>query len=674
VTPFQTAIILFFTYLPALMAAGLLRLAYRQEREPLRWIGLAFLWGAFGAGLISRFVNTHVLVSLLNSGADRGESAFLGTLLLAPVVEEFTKGLFLVFLVSRRRLAGLPEGLLYGLVVGLGFASAENVGQAGHLAVSSGELAMWNALLTRTVATALLHGASAGIFGAMLGYSLSVEKRLRGFFVFNGFVLASAVHGYWNALASARGARLAGLIDGVLAIYLVILGLLVGGTFIYTLWLREKARTVPGVWGWGFRYAALWVAAGLVTIVAYHVVAEAEIKKAPEYRTAVQFVRYSEALQEVLVGRLGTIDYEDLRVSEKGGYGLCEIAFRLSLKDGLSDTLRVGLVKVADFWFVYQAELNPDEPRKAIVESTYQKVLLFQQDIDLNDIASAKYFLEEIRKENSDPTLMAFLQAQLLTADGKYDVAITALASASSDAHYALPAIAYQKGLAEFGKGDYVSAIKSLKSLVEAIATAQKKVSAEGLFENLPKDPFLASVNPRTILASSQKTLALAYVYSKDYGQGLDWAEKAIAQATRIHSSVTRLNAVYVKALSLFYLQRYEDAEAAFRVVAIDIDNANLSQRAMAYYYRGYIAAHASKHEDALDNYEIAVSLDPLNVRIRSDAITYLINRNFAGDYEIALGLAIRGMDYDAAGTTFQTLAASLFAKLGLPDKTAQMP
>ncbi len=656
------------------MAAGLLRLSYRQDREPLRWIGMAFLWGAFGAGLISRFVNTSVLVSLLNSGADRGESSFLGTLILAPVVEEFTKGLFLVFLVSRRRVVGLSEGLLYGLVVGLGFASAENVVQAGHLAVSSGELAMWNALLTRTLATALLHGASAGIFGAMLGYSRGVEKRLRGFFVFNGFVLASAVHGYWNALASARGAHLAGLIDGVLAIYLVVLGLLVGGTLVFTLWQREKSKPMIGALAWGLRYAGLWVVAGLVTLFAYRVVADAEIKKAPEYRVAVQFVRYSDALQDVLVGRLGTIDYEDLRVSEKGGYGLCEIAFRLALKDGLSDTLRVGLVKVADFWFVYQAELNPDEPRKAVVESTYQKVLLFQQDVDLNDIESAKYFLEEIRKENSDPVLMAYLNAQWLTADGKYDEAITSLASASSDAHYALPAIAYQKGLAEFGKGDYAMAINSLKSLVDIIAMAQNNVSAEGLFENLPKDPFLASVNPRTILASSQKTLALAYVYSKDYEQGLAWAEKAIAQSTRIHSSVTRLNAIYVKALSLFYLQRYDDAEAAFRVVAIDIDNANLSQRAMAYYYRGYIAAHAAKHEEALDNYEIAVSLDPLNVRIRSDAITYLINRNFAGDYEIALGLAIRGMDYDTDGTTFKTLAASLFGKLGLPDKTAQMP
>ena len=58
-----------------------------------------------------------------------GTTNFIDTAVTAPIVEEAGKGLFLVAVVIFRRaqIHGLLDGLIYGALVGVGFAFVEDI-------------------------------------------------------------------------------------------------------------------------------------------------------------------------------------------------------------------------------------------------------------------------------------------------------------------------------------------------------------------------------------------------------------------------------------------------------------------------------------------------------------------------------------------------------------------
>src|SRR3954447_23196649 len=94
----------------------------RYEPEPGRYRLAALGWGAVAAVILS-FVAEQLLFSL------PGTNDFLDTAVLAPVVEEFGKGLFLVAIVLFRRsqVHGLLDGIVYAALVGIGFAVVEDI-------------------------------------------------------------------------------------------------------------------------------------------------------------------------------------------------------------------------------------------------------------------------------------------------------------------------------------------------------------------------------------------------------------------------------------------------------------------------------------------------------------------------------------------------------------------
>ncbi|RME39200.1 MAG: PrsW family intramembrane metalloprotease, partial [Thermoflexia bacterium] len=112
-------------FVPMLFYALFLWWLDRYEKEPLRFILAAFLWGAVPAVIFSLIAQLVLDVSAFSQS--ELETGLLEAGLIAPLTEEPFKALMLLFLVLRyRHEIDTPlDGILYGGLVGFGFASTE---------------------------------------------------------------------------------------------------------------------------------------------------------------------------------------------------------------------------------------------------------------------------------------------------------------------------------------------------------------------------------------------------------------------------------------------------------------------------------------------------------------------------------------------------------------------
>lgn len=199
----DTTIVYLYSYFPAIFLAIFFWWMDRFERESILLIVLAFLWGGFGSIVLSFFWNTFFHLALLFYHQDKIANDMMSAVLIAPVVEELTKGILVLFLLKINRVDNITDGLLLGIVIGLGFAATENVYYAQSVIYpASGELAMWDNLWFREIHNTLLHASATGLWGLMIGYSHFFKGVQKFFIILNGYLLAMMTHGLWNFLAS----------------------------------------------------------------------------------------------------------------------------------------------------------------------------------------------------------------------------------------------------------------------------------------------------------------------------------------------------------------------------------------------------------------------------------------------------------------------------------------
>ena len=174
----------------------------RYEKEPLWLLGLAFLWGAGPAALLSLALE-HLLVGSLAAVGGQGLAFTLaGTGLGAPVIEETLKGIALVglVLVFLREFDDVLDGIIYGAMIGFGFAFSENVfayflPTLDQQAVGAG-LAL---VFMRTTVFGANHAFWTGIIGAAVGYArLAKTWRRRLLVPAAGWGLAVLFHSLHN--------------------------------------------------------------------------------------------------------------------------------------------------------------------------------------------------------------------------------------------------------------------------------------------------------------------------------------------------------------------------------------------------------------------------------------------------------------------------------------------
>jgi protease PrsW len=214
--------------LPMILFLWIVWFMDKYDREPVGLLILNFVWGALGAiflGVVFSILTSFIL----------GSTDFLDAVLVAPVVEEFSKGIFIFWTARDRRFDNVTDGIVYGMAIGLGFGMTENF-MYFLGASSAGE---WILLvLMRTVFSAVMHAMASGIVGASIGMTKFDFKRMRIPIRVAGFALAMFLHFLWNFSVSIESLAAASL--GML----FILGSLIVILVLFQISLRHEKKLI----------------------------------------------------------------------------------------------------------------------------------------------------------------------------------------------------------------------------------------------------------------------------------------------------------------------------------------------------------------------------------------------------------------------------------------------
>ena len=205
----------------------------RVEPEPRQSRLHALLWGASVAVLVAAIVNSIVAVVI---------SETVATVVSAPVVEELMKGLGILWILRRKEIDGVADGLVYAGWVALGFAVVEDV-QYFLVASSDGVLAQ--TFVVRALLTPFAHPLFTAWTGLAIGLAVA-----RGVPVMRwapiGYAVAVALHASWNgSLTLATGPGGGWLILLAIVVFVGIFATTV--TMLVRFRTRERARFTAAV-------------------------------------------------------------------------------------------------------------------------------------------------------------------------------------------------------------------------------------------------------------------------------------------------------------------------------------------------------------------------------------------------------------------------------------------
>lgn len=200
--PIALAISTLAAIIPAAIYARIVIRLDCYEQEPPRALAAAFGWGAVGAivfSVIGSIVFDVALTASFNSAALGG----LGSVVLgAPLIEETFKGIALLAItaVYRQELDNTLDGLIYGALIGLGFAFTENILYFGGAFLEGGVASLGVLFVGRAVIGGLGHAIYTGFTGAAIGWARGRYQRggLRIIVPFLGWCLAVLFHASWN--------------------------------------------------------------------------------------------------------------------------------------------------------------------------------------------------------------------------------------------------------------------------------------------------------------------------------------------------------------------------------------------------------------------------------------------------------------------------------------------
>ncbi|MBN9181678.1 MAG: PrsW family intramembrane metalloprotease, partial [Microbacterium sp.] len=175
----------------------------RWEPEPRSLVVLAVAWGAVAAVAIA--LGVDLLLTLAIGVGDTGTRDAFRTVVQAPIVEEFAKGLgvLIIFVSARRAFDGPVDGVVYGALVGAGFAFTENIQYFAISFVDGGAPEVTTTFLLRGILSPFAHAMFTAVTGFALGLAArrgATAGRVIGPWLL-GLAGAALLHALWNASA-----------------------------------------------------------------------------------------------------------------------------------------------------------------------------------------------------------------------------------------------------------------------------------------------------------------------------------------------------------------------------------------------------------------------------------------------------------------------------------------
>jgi RsiW-degrading membrane proteinase PrsW (M82 family) len=261
--------------IPALGAALLVGFIDRYEREPIVLLVAAFAWGVViaipAALVVERALARWLQTAPLGVAPARGALPVIALAALqglsAGVVEECVKGagLVVLLLLLRDEFDNVTDGILYGVLIGAGFALVENF--VYFLASPRTEIGFL--ILGRVVLGWLGHSTFTALIGAGLGYARETrDRRTQVLAPLVGFLAGVALHSLFDmvdflasAVAHTPGVSRPMATVALVAVLANYLPLFVAQAILWRMLVRALRREEDIV----REYLAPEVSAGIVT-------------------------------------------------------------------------------------------------------------------------------------------------------------------------------------------------------------------------------------------------------------------------------------------------------------------------------------------------------------------------------------------------------------------------
>jgi RsiW-degrading membrane proteinase PrsW (M82 family) len=226
--------------LPTIVYVFLIWRIDRYEKEPLRLLLVAFLWGAAPAVLLSivlelAFDQPLALLSDLYRPLEYyGDFISMG--IITPPIEEITKGVALLglFVLARREFDGTLDGIIYGSLVGFGFAMTENVLYFVRAWQQDGLQGWGMVVFIRALVFGLNHAMYTSFTGVGFGLARYSRSRRQGtLYILAGLLAAILTHAIHNTFLSLEDMCMVSLVADWLGIGVVVV-------IILLTWRRER--------------------------------------------------------------------------------------------------------------------------------------------------------------------------------------------------------------------------------------------------------------------------------------------------------------------------------------------------------------------------------------------------------------------------------------------------
>lgn len=197
----------------------------RYEREPFSLVLKNYLWGGIGAIVFAIAWSTIIYTFISLFIFDKAQLERIGTIGVAPFVEEITKGAFLIFIIRNKNFDNITDGIVYGGAIGLGFGMTENF---LYFITYGNTLTNWiTIVIIRTLFSAVMHCVATASFGAFLAYSKYKKEPAKILFIFTGLLVAILIHFAWNFSISFKSTTILGFLFMILTIIIFILTFLI---------------------------------------------------------------------------------------------------------------------------------------------------------------------------------------------------------------------------------------------------------------------------------------------------------------------------------------------------------------------------------------------------------------------------------------------------------------
>ncbi len=184
----------------------------RYDPEPAWALAMALAWGGIAACGFSALINTGVHI-MGDAVLGKGVGDVLGACVSAPIVEEGSKAMAIVFMYYfwRREFDGVVDGVIYATFAALGFAAIENIIYYGNAAraemMGAKEGIFAGTFIVRGILAPWGHPLYTSMTGLGFGIARETNKTwLKWLAPVGGYMAAAFLHSVWNTAATLSNA------------------------------------------------------------------------------------------------------------------------------------------------------------------------------------------------------------------------------------------------------------------------------------------------------------------------------------------------------------------------------------------------------------------------------------------------------------------------------------